>query len=400
MSSASVLAAESSSSSSSVEIESVESVLEKYVPEEELAEVRRILYGSGTRKLPLSAAAKKAAEDGDFELRLYRIDGGEESQRTSRPVRVAVIQNSVPGDTSLPVDVQYEAIERRVGELIEAAALCGANVVCLQEAWTMPFAFCTREKSPWCEFAESAEHGRSTQFLQTLAARHNMVIVSPILERDEEHMDTIWNTAVVINNRGAVLGKHRKNHIPRVGDFNESTYYMEGDDGHPVFETDFGRVGVNICYGRHHPLNWLMFGINGAEIVFNPSATVGGLSEPMWAIEARNAAIANSYFVGAINRVGTETFPNEFTSADGKPAHRDFGHFYGSSYMAAPNASRTPGLSRTRDGVLVTEFDLNLCRQVKDQWTLQMTARIPLYAESLTRAIQPHFRRQIVPQTQ
>ena len=64
------------------------------------------------------------------------------------------------------------------------------------------------------------------------------------------------------------------------------------------------------------------FGMNGAEIVFNPSATVGELSEPMWGIEARNAAIANSYFVAAINRVGTEVFPNEFTSADGKPAHK------------------------------------------------------------------------------
>lgn len=65
---------------------------------------------------------------------------------------------------------------------------------------------------------------------------HNMVIVSPILERDEDHGDTIWNTAVVIDNHGDVLGKHRKNHIPRIGDFNESTYYMEGNTGHPVFQ--------------------------------------------------------------------------------------------------------------------------------------------------------------------
>lgn len=60
---------------------------------------------------------------------------------------------------------------------------------------------------------------------------------------------------------------------------------MEGNTGHPVFETAFGKIAVNICYGRHHPLNWLAFGLNGAEIVFNPSATVGELSEPMWPIE-------------------------------------------------------------------------------------------------------------------
>ncbi|MFS7947824.1 putative beta-ureidopropionase [Helianthus anomalus] len=76
-----------------------------------------------------------------------------------------------------------------------------------------------------------------------------------------------------------------RNHIPRVGDFNESTYYLEGNTGHHVFETAYGKIRINICYGRHHPLNWLAFGLNGVEIVFNPSATVGELSEPIWPIE-------------------------------------------------------------------------------------------------------------------
>lgn len=185
-----------------------------------------------------------------------------------------------------------------------------------------------------------------------------MVIVASILERDEVR-GTIHNTAVVTNNTGEIMGRHHKIHIPRVGDFNESTYYMEGNLGHAVFETGFGKIGVNICYSRHHPLSWMMYGINGAEIVVNPSATVGSLSEPMWGIEARCAAIANHYYVVAINRVGTETYPNAFTSGDGKPSRHDFGMFYGSSYVAAPDASRTPGLSRTRDGLLVTEVDLN-----------------------------------------
>lgn len=92
----------------------------------------------------------------------------------------------------------------------------------------MPFAFCTREKEPWLDFAESAENGPTTERLKKLARDNNMVIISPILERDEDHGGTIWNTAVVISNDGEFLGKHRKNHIPRVGDFNESTYYFEG----------------------------------------------------------------------------------------------------------------------------------------------------------------------------
>lgn len=259
----------------------------------------------------------------------------------------------------------------------------------------MPFAFCTREKFPWCEFAEEVETGVTTMFVSNLAKQYNMVIISPILERDSAHGDRIWNTCVVIGENGRIIGKHRKNHIPRVGDFNESTYYVEGNTGHPVFETSFGKIAINICYGRHHPLNWTMFGINGAEvdsfsytirhennftsklllmnycyfqIVFNPSATTGALSEPLWPVEARCAAIANSYYTCAINRVGTESFPNEFTSGDGKPAHKDFGHFYGSSYITAPDGTRTPGLGRNKDGLLVAEVDLNLCRQTKDVW--------------------------------
>lgn len=219
-----------------------------------------------------------------------------------------------------------------------------------------------------------------------------MVIISSILERDDVHSETIWNTAVVIGNNGNVIGKHRKNHIPRVGDFNEASYYLEGNTGHPVFETVFGKIAINICYGRHHPLNWMMFGLNGAEIVFNPSATVGALSEPMWSIEARNAAIANTYFAASINRVGTEYFPNEFTSGNGKPAHKDFGHFYGSSYVSGPDGSRTPSLSRLRDGLLVVDVDLNQIRQVKDTWMFQNTARFEMYAEKLTKYVQMNYK--------
>jgi beta-ureidopropionase len=134
---------------------------------------------------------------------------------------------------------------------------------------------------------------------------------------------------------------------------------MEGELGHPIFETPFGRIGINICYGRHHPLHWYGVAINGAEIVFNPSATVNGLSEAMWPIEARCAAIANHYFVVGINRVGTEQYPNPFTSGDGQPPKNHFGMFYGSSHVCGPDASRTPALSRTSDGLLVTEIDLN-----------------------------------------
>lgn len=326
----------------------------------------------------------------------YKFLAKEEQIRRPRITTVGLIQHKIALATDAPVKSQIDANHKKVGQFIDKASQYGVNIICMQEAWTMPFAFCTRERLPWIEFAESAEFGATTNFLKSYAKRYNMVIISPIIERDDVYLDTIWNTAVVIDNHGNYMGKSRKNHIPRVNDFNESTYYMESDLGHPVFETEFGRVAINICYGRHHPLNWLMYKLNGAEIVFNPSATVDHLSEPLWPIEARCAAIANSYFTCAINRVGTEVFPNEFTSGDNKKAHKDFGHFYGSSYVSAPDGRRTVGLSRTKDGLLVAECDLNLCRQASDRMGYQMTSRLPIYARGLTEATSNHFEPQLI----
>lgn len=358
----------------------------------QLEEAIRLLYGKRCPQLSISNELLETAQEEGFELKGFQLKALEEQCRRPRKVRVAAIQNKIVISTSAPIVQQRDAIHNRVGKMVDAAARAGAQIICLQEAWPMPFAFCTRERLPWTEFAESAEDGPTTKFLSNLAKKHGIVIVSPILEREELKDDLLWNTAVVISHTGALIGKSRKNHIPRVGDFNESTYYMESTLGHPVFETAFGKIAINICYGRHHPQNWMMYALNGAEIIFNPSATVSGLSEALWPIEARNAAIANHCFTVAINRVGTEVFPNEFTSGNGRPAHKDFGHFYGSSYVAAPDGSRTPGLSRTKEGVVIAEIDLNLCRQTQDSWGFRMTQRLDLYAQSLSNATKPNYK--------
>ncbi|XP_054168093.1 beta-ureidopropionase-like [Oppia nitens] len=379
------------------EFVSLEECIDRCITNEnDIKEVKRILYGKQLLELNISGEALEMADNKGFEIKGYVFEAKREQIRKPRNVRIGVIQNKIVLPTTASVTDQRDAIHQRISHIIRAASLCNVNIICFQETWPMPFGFCTREKLPWTEFAESALTGPTTVFLQEIAKNNDMVIVSPILERDEQHGDIIWNTAVVISNTGKVIGKTRKNHIPRVGDFNESTYYMESTLGHPVFETKFGRIGVNICYGRHHPQNWLMYGLNGAEIVFNPSATVGELSEPLWPIEARNAAIANHYFTCAINRVGTEIFPNEFTSGDGKSAHKDFGHFYGSSYIASPDGSRTPGLSRTSDGLLIAEVDLNLCRQVQDHWGFKMTQRLETYVNELQEVIKPDFKQNII----
>ncbi|KAJ1694735.1 hypothetical protein LUZ63_011433 [Rhynchospora breviuscula] len=378
--------------------ESLHRLFESNLEPELFKDVSRIILGlncgSPLEHITLPENATSLSSKFNFDLQAFSFKADKEMLREPRVVRVGLIQNSISLPTTAHYADQKKAIMDKIKPMIDAAGASGVNILCLQEAWTMPFAFCTREKK-WCEFAEPLD-GESTQFLQDLSRKYNMVIVSPILERDLKHGETIWNTAIVIGNHGNIIGIHRKNHIPRVGDFNESTYYMEGNTRHPVFETAYGKIAINICYGRHHPLNWMAFGLNGAEIVFNPSATVGELSEPMWPIEARNAAIANSYYVGSINRVGTETFPNPFTSGDGKPAHMDFGHFYGSSHFSGPDSSCTPSLSRYRDGLLISDLDLNLCRQIKDKWAFRMTARYEMYADLLKSYLEPGFEPQVI----
>ena len=96
------------------------------------------------------------------------------------------------------------------------------------------------------------------------------------------------------------------------------------------------------------------------------------------------------------NRIGTESFEHEFTSGNKQAARHDFGHFYGSSYIAAPDSSRAPGLSRVRDGVTIAEADLNLCQQVKDSWVFQMTGRYPDYAKFLSEFVKPDYKPQVV----
>lgn len=379
------------------QLENIHTIIEQSVPADRLAEVRRILYGPPVSELPLAAEASALSKEHKFEIRAFKMSASQpEAFRPPRIVRVAGIQNMMAESTSAPIKDQMEALHKKIERMIDAAGAMKVNVVCMQEAWPQPFFFCTREKRPWMDFAQSAEDGPTVKLCQRLSLKHNMVILCPLLERDGAHQGIIWNTVVVIGNAGNVIGKHRKFHIPRVGAFTESDYYLEGNTGHPVFETAFGKIGIAICYGRHFAQNWRAFAMNGAEIVFNPAATTDGLSESLWSIEARAAAIFNNYFTVCINRVGTETYPREFTTGDGKPASKSFGHFYGSSYVNGPDSQRTPPLSRTRDGLIIADCDLNLIMQIRDTWMLQACARDELYLQELKSYCGPDFKPQVI----
>jgi N-carbamoylputrescine amidase len=172
----------------------------------------------------------------------------------------------------------------------------------------------------------------------------------------------------VIEKDGTYLGKFRKIHIPHCAPgFWEKFYFKPGNLGYPVFDTSVGKVGVYICYDRHFPEGWRELGLNGAEIVFNPSATVAGLSEYLWKLEQPAAAANNIYFVGAINRPGTE-------------APWKIGEFYGSSYFADPRGQLLCEGKRVEDDIVTADLDIDLIREVRNTWQFYRDRRPETYA--------------------
>ncbi|KAJ2949605.1 hypothetical protein O0L34_g15527 [Tuta absoluta] len=351
----------------------LDNIIKNNLNPNQLKDFNRIYYGREDHcELKLKESTISASLQFNFQVAGYSFDAAKEEVRNPRTVKIGLVQHSIVLPTNRPIKDQREAIFEKVQRIIEVAAAEGVKVLCLQETWSMPFFLCTKEKEKWAEFAESpTDDGPSLVLLSKLAKKYEMVIVSPILEKDGD--GNWWNTAVVIDNNGKIMGKHRKTHLPSVGSFSETSYYSPGNMGHAVFETEYAKIAVNICYGRHQAMNWMMFALNGAEIVFNPSATIAEFGESFWGIEARNAAIANSYFTCSINRVGSEQFNDYQVSRT----------YYGSSYVTAPNGVRTPGLSRIQDGLLIADIDLKLCRQVKDYWGFRMTSRLDTYAKAL-----------------
>ncbi|RLS64986.1 MAG: acyltransferase [Planctomycetota bacterium] len=289
----------------------------------------------------------------------------------SRITRAALIQasNALPDDSD-PAAQKAAMIEKHLG-LLQEAANRGANVCCLQEIFCGPY-FCAEQDPRWYALAEPVPDGPTIRLMQEQAKKLGMVLIVPIYE--EAMAGVLYNTAAVIDERGTFLGKYRKHHIPHCHPgFWEKFYFKPGDLGYPVFQTRFGRIGVYICYDRHFPEGARELGLNGAEIVFNPSATVAGLSEYLWKIEQPAHAVANQYFVGAINRVGTE-------------APWNIGEFYGQSYFCDPRGQIIAQASRDKDEVLIADLDLDLIRQVRSTWQFYRDRRPESYT-SIARAL-------------
>jgi beta-ureidopropionase len=247
----------------------------------------------------------------------------------------------------------------------EDAAKQGVKILCYQEIFNGPY-FCAEQNPSWYEAAEAIPDGPTISIMKETAKKHSMVLVVPIYEKEQKGV--LYNTAAVIDADGEYLGKYRKTHIPQVAPgFWEKYYFRPGNLGYPVFKTKYATIGVYICYDRHFPEGARALGLNGAEIVFNPSATVAGLSEYLWKLEQPAHAAANGYFVGAINRVGTE-------------APWNIGEFYGSSYFCNPRGQIIAQASRDKEELIVSDLDLDQIEEVRQTWQFYRDRRPETYA--------------------
>jgi beta-ureidopropionase len=268
-------------------------------------------------------------------------------------VKCGLIQATNAAPTDAPIEeIRRANIDKHI-KMIEDAARQGVQILCMQEVFTMPY-FCAEQQTRWYEAVEKIPDGPTVKQMQEVAKQHGMVLIVPIYEEDIAGI--YYNTAAVIDADGKYLGKYRKNHIPHVAPgFWEKFYFKPGNLGYPAFDTAFARIGVYICYDRHFPEGARALGLSGAEIVFNPSATVAGLSEYLWKLEQPAHAVANGYFIGAINRVGHE-----------QPW--DIGEFYGQSYFCNPRGQIIAEAPRDADALVVADLDLGMIREVRNTW--------------------------------
>ncbi len=276
-------------------------------------------------------------------------------------------------------DVRRANIEHHVGLLGKAAA-AGARIVCLGELFSAPY-FALHKDPLWLDLAEDAVKGPSGRAMSEAAARLGLIVIAPIYELDGQGRR--FNAAVVIDERGRVLGRYRKTHIPcganEQGEFAETFYYgrsegsynapsadiLGGNPYFPVFNTSAGKVGVAICYDRHFEGVVKSLAAAGAELVFSPAVTFGAKSRRMWEHEFLVDACRHRLFIGGSNRLGSEP-----------PWGQEY---FGASYFAGPDGEKLPNLSKDAE-LVISDLDLDALRRPDPSgWALSRDARPELY---------------------
>ncbi|MGD9896763.1 MAG: carbon-nitrogen hydrolase [Candidatus Methylacidiphilaceae bacterium] len=281
-------------------------------------------------------------------------------------VRVALLQARAESDR--------DANLRRQERLFQEAAEQEAGIICTQELFASPY-FCQEENVAAFQWAEAID-GPTVHFLREQAQRAKAVVIGSFFERRAPGL--FHNTAVVIDGAGTLLGCYRKMHIPDDPGYYEKYYFAPGDLGFRVWQTSVGRLGVLVCWDQWYPEAARLTALQGAEVLFYPSAIgwhphekekEGAAQADAWRTIQRSHAIANGCFVVAVNRVGREEGPG------GRAIE-----FWGGSFVADP-MGRVLAEASGEEQLLIADLDLGLIEEVRMHWPFLRDRRIDAYGE-------------------
>ncbi len=267
---------------------------------------------------------------------------------------------------------------RRAISHVEEAARAGARVVCLPELFRSQY-FCQREDPAFFALAETVP-GPTTEALGSVARGVGVVVIAPVFERRAAGL--YHNSAAVIDSTGKLAGLYRKMHIPDDPAYYEKFYFTPGDLGFQAFDTQAGRLGTLICWDQWYPEGARLAALQGANILFYPTAIgwhpeekeeFGATQRDAWRTVQRGHAIANGVYIAAVNRVGHEKDP-----AAGKPGGAGI-EFWGSSFLADPFGVVVAEASVDKEEVVLGEVDLDRIEDVRRNWPFLRDRRIDAY---------------------
>lgn len=285
----------------------------------------------------------------------------------SRIVKIGLIQ------TSCGTDPQAN-LEKTIKRIADAAKK-GAQIICLQELFLSQY-FCQSEDHKYYKLAEAIP-GPTTESLSQVAKEHQVVIIASLFEKRAGGL--YHNTAAVIDADGTYLGKYRKMHIPDDPLYYEKFYFTPGDLGFRAWNTRYGKLGVLVCWDQWYPEGARLTSLQGAEILFYPTAIgwhpkekakYGKTQHDAWETIQRSHAIANGCYVVAVNRVGHE-----------KPAGGDGIEFFGQSFVADTSGQIIAKASSSKEEVLVVPIDLDAVDLTRTHWPFLRDRRIDAYSD-------------------
>jgi N-carbamoylputrescine amidase len=299
---------------------------------------------------------------------------------SSRIVNIGLTQMACSPDADANLEKQVALVER--------AAKGGAQIICTQELFRSQY-FCQVEDHRFFKLAETIP-GPSTDAFTKLAKKHRAVIIASLFEKRTQGL--YHNTAAVIDADGSILGIYRKMHIPDDPLYYEKFYFTPGDTGFRAWDTAFAKIGVLICWDQWFPEGARLTALQGAEILFYPTAIgwhpsekkeYGEAQHDSWEVSQRAHAIANGCYVCAANRVGHEIILN----AKGKPENKEGIEFWGQSFIAAPNGQILKRASSSKEEVVIAPADLEKVEFSRTHWPFLRDRRIDAYGNLTKRFV-------------